>query len=186
MHPTKIIIFCAPSGSGKTTITKRMMAQFPQLAFSISATTRAPRGQEQNGVDYYFVSKDEFQAMIGRGEFVEWEAFYDNYYGTLKREVDRLFAAGKVPVFDIEVLGAWNIKQLYGDSALMIFIKAPTESVIARLKARATDSPESIQMRIDRFPLEMSYESKADVVVENIDLEKAVADTKAVLERFLG
>lgn len=186
MEPRKILIFCAPSGSGKTTITKRMMALFPQLAFSISATSRAPRGTEQDGVDYHFVSKDQFKQMIEADEFVEWEAFYDNYYGTLRREVDRLVAAGKVPVFDIDVKGAWRVKQMFGDHVLMVFVKAPTDVVIARLKARATDSPEEIQKRIDRFPEEMTYESKADVVIENIDLDVAVAEAKQALETFLG
>jgi guanylate kinase len=186
MEPRKIVIFCAPSGSGKTTITKRMMALFPQLAFSISATSRAPRGTEQDGVDYHFVSKDQFKQMIEADEFVEWEAFYDNYYGTLRREVDGLVAVGKVPVFDIDVKGAVHVKQMFGDHVLMVFVKAPTEVVIARLKARATDSPEEIQKRIDRFPEELTYESKADVVIENIDLDVAVAEAKQALETFLG
>ena len=186
MNPGKIVIFCAPSGSGKTTITKRMMALFPQLAFSISATSRAPRGQEKDGIDYHFVTKEAFKAMIDADEFVEWEAFYDNYYGTLKREVDRLVAEGKVPVFDIDVKGAWRVKQLFGERVLMVFVKAPTEMIVARLKGRATDTPESIQVRIDRFPEELTYESKADVVIENIDLERAVAETQKALEQFLS
>ena len=186
MNSGKIVIFCAPSGSGKTTITKRMMMLFPQLAFSISATSRAPRGTERDGIDYHFVSKEEFKAMIEADEFVEWEAFYDNYYGTLKREVERLAGEGKIPVFDIDVKGAWRVKQLFGDRVLMVFIKAPTETIIARLKGRATDTPEAIQVRIDRFPEELTYESKADVVIENIDLEKAVADTKEALTKFLA
>ena len=182
----KVVIFCAPSGTGKTTITKRMMALFPELAFSISATTRAPRDGERDGIDYHFVTKERFDEMVAAVQFLEWEAFYGRQYGTLKSEVERLVAAGKVPVFDIEVLGAWNIKQFYGDRALMVFIKAPTDVIIQRLKARATDSPEEIQVRIDRYPLEMSYESKADVVIENIDLEKAVADTQAALTNFFA
>ena len=187
MKPEKIVIFCAPSGAGKTTITKRMMAIFPQLAFSISATSREPRGAERDGVDYHFVSPEGFKEMASNGEFVEWEEVYaGRYYGTLKRELNRLAEAGKVPVFDIDVKGAWNVKQMYGDNALMVFVKAPTETVIARLKGRATDTPESIQVRIDRYPEEMSYESKADVVIENIDLEKAVADTKEALATFLA
>ncbi len=186
MQPGKIVIFCAPSGAGKTTITKRMMALFPELAFSISATNREPRGAERDGVEYHFVSTEEFKRMIGAGEFVEWEEVYPGrYYGSLHREVDRLAALGKTPVFDIDVKGAWNLKQRYGDRALMVFVSAPTETIVARLKSRATDSPESIQVRIDRFPEEMTYADKADVVIENIDLEKAVAETQAVLEKFL-
>ena len=187
MKPEKVVIFCAPSGAGKTTITKRMMNVFPQLAFSISATSREPRGTETDGVDYHFVSPEKFKEMVANGEFVEWEEVYPGRcYGTLKREVSRLAEEGKVPAFDIDVKGAWNVKQMYGDNALMIFVKAPTETVIARLKARATDTPEAIQVRIDRYPEEMSYESKADIVIENIDLEKAVADTKEALTKFLG
>ena len=129
----KVVIFCAPSGTGKTTITKRMMALFPELAFSISATTRAPRDGERDGIDYHFVTKERFDEMVAAGQFLEWEAFYGRQYGTLKSEVERLVAAGKVPVFDIEVLGAWNIKQFYGDRALMVFIKAPTDVIIQRL-----------------------------------------------------
>ena len=183
----KVVIFCAPSGTGKTTITRRMMASFPELTLSISATNRVPREGETNGVEYHFVSTEEFKRMIDDGEFVEWEEVYPGrYYGTLKREVERLFALGKVPVFDIDVKGAMSIKELYGDAALMVFVKAPIDMIIARLKARATDSPESIQARIDRFPFEMSFEGKADVVIENIDLEKAAADTEAALAHFFS
>ncbi len=186
MHQTKIVIFCAPSGAGKTTITREMMKRFPQLAFSISATNREPRQGETNGVEYHFVDSKEFGHKVAEGQFIEWEEVYPGrYYGTLKSEVDRLVAEGKVPVFDIDVKGAWTLKQMYGEKALMVFVKAPTETIIARLKARATDSPESVQMRIDRYPEEMAYESKADVVIENIDLAKAVADCEQVLRAFL-
>lgn len=186
MQTGKVVIFCAPSGTGKTTITRRMMALFPELTISISATSRDMRGGETNGVEYYFVSAEEFKAKVAAGEFVEWEEVYPGrYYGTLKSEVEKLFALGKVPVFDIDVKGAVNVKKMYGDNALMVFVKAPVETIIARLKARATDSAESIQARIDRFPFEMSFEDKADVVIENIDLEKAVADAADALAKFL-
>jgi guanylate kinase len=176
MKEGKVVIFCAPSGTGKTTITRRMMALFPELTISISVTSRDIRGGET----------EEFKRMTTADEFVEWEEVYPGrYYGTLKRELDRLFALGKVPVFDIDVKGAINVKRLYGDHALLVFVKAPVEMITARLKARATDSPESIQARIDRFPFEMSYEDKADVVIENIDLEKAVADTATAVKKFL-
>ena len=183
----KVVIFCAPSGTGKTTIARRMMALFPELAVSTSATSREIRGGETDGVEYHFVTADEFKRRVDADEFVEWEEVYPGrYYGTLKSEVEKLFAEGKVPVFDIDVKGAVNVKKMYGDRALMVFVKAPIEMITARLKARATDSPESIQARIDRFPFEMSFEEKADVVIENIDLEKAVADTKEALERFFA
>jgi guanylate kinase len=187
MHTGKVVIFCAPSGTGKTTITKRMMALFPELTISISATSRDLRPGETDGIEYHFVSADAFKQMTEEDAFVEWEEVYPGrYYGTLKREVERLFSLGKVPVFDIDVKGAVNVKKMFGERALMVFVKAPVETIVARLKARATDSPESIQARIDRFPLEMRYESKADVVIENIDLEKAVADTKAAVQQFLA
>ncbi len=186
MQEPKLVIFCAPSGAGKTTITRRMMALFPELAFSISATNREPRGTERDGVEYHFVSTGQFKEMAAAGEFVEWEEVYPGrYYGTLRREFDRLAALGKTPVFDIDVKGAWNLKQQFGERALMIFVSAPTEIIISRLKARATDSPESIQVRIDRFPEEMTYADKADVVVHNIDLETAVEETRRALEKFL-
>ncbi len=186
MQPAKLVIFCAPSGAGKTTITHRMMELFPELAFSISGTNREPRGQERNGIDYHFFSTEEFKRRVDAGDFLEWEEVYPGrYYGSLKSEVDRLSQEGKVPVFDIDVKGAWNLKQRFGGQALMIFITAPTERIIERLKARSTDSPESIQVRIDRYPEEMTYKDKADVVIENIDLETAIEETKAVVGKFL-
>ena len=182
----KVVIFCAPSGTGKTTITRRMMALFPELTISISATSRDIRGGEKDGVEYHFVTAPEFKQMTEDDKFVEWEEVYPGrYYGTLKSEVEKLFSLGKVPVFDIDVKGAMNVKKLYGENALMVFVKAPVEMITARLKARATDTPESIQARIDRFPFEMSFEDKADVVIENIDLEKAVLDTQRALVSFL-
>ncbi len=186
MDTVKIIIFCAPSGAGKTTITHRMMDLFPQLAFSISGTNREPRGAEQDGVDYHFFTTEEFKRRVDAGEFLEWEEVYPGrYYGSLIAEINRLTKEGKIPVFDIDVKGAWNLKQRFGPRALMIFITAPTEMVITRLKDRSTDTPESIQVRIDRYPEEMTYTDKADVVIENIDLEKAVQETKTVIENFL-
>ena len=138
MNPNKIVIFCSPSGAGKTTITRAMMKQFPELSFSISATSREARGGEQNGVEYYFVTTDAFKKMIEEGKFVEWEEVYPGrYYGTLKSEVERIQSIGKVPIFDIDVKGAWNLKQMYGDNALMFFIKAPTEMIkIGRASCR--------------------------------------------------
>lgn len=187
MKENKLIVFCAPSGTGKTTITRRMMELHPEFALSISATNRAMRPGESNGVQYHFVTTEEFMRMTEVGDFIEWENVYPGlYYGTLKREVDRLFAEGKTPVFDIDVKGAMSIKRVYGDRALVVFIKAPVETIIARLKARATDSAQSIQDRIDRFPFELEFEDKADVVIENIDLEKAVAETRAAVESFLA
>jgi guanylate kinase len=164
-----------------------MMELFPQLAFSISATTRLPRGTEQQDVEYHFVSVEEFKTMAEKGEFVEWEEVWPGvFYATRKSEVERLGREGKVAVFDIDVKGAMSIKKIYGDQALMIFIKAPIEIIHERLLMRKTERPEDIQVRSNRVAEEMTYEDKADVVIENIDLEKAVEDTKSVIAKFLG
>jgi guanylate kinase len=187
MQPGKLIIFCAPSGAGKTTITRAMMDLFPQLSFSISATTRAPRGKEQQDIDYHFVSVEEFKKMAEAGAFVEWEEVWPGvYYATRKSELERLGNEGKVAVFDIDVKGAFNLKKMFGDHALMIFVKAPLEIIKERLSARQTETPEAIQVRINRVAEEMTYENKADVVIENIDLQKAIADTRIVVENFLN
>lgn len=187
MNSEKVVVFCAPSGSGKTTITKEMLKSFPQMAFSISATNREPRGTEQNGVEYFFVSTDEFKNKIDAGDFVEWEEVYPGrFYGTLKSEVARLHAEGKVVVFDIDVKGAVNIKKIFRDKALLVFVKAPIEMVEARLLNRKTDDAQSIKDRIARIPEEMSYESKADFVLENIDLQKAVNECRERIAGFLS
>ena len=182
-----MIIFSAPSGSGKTTITHEMIRRIPELSFSISATSRLPRGTEQEGVEYYFLDTDEFSKKIENDDFVEWEEVYPGkYYGTLKSEVERLSAAHKVPVFDIDVKGGLRIKEKFGNEALFIFVKAPIEMIETRLLARKTDDEESIKNRIARIPEEMSYESKADVVIENIDLQNACARCEEVIRNFLN
>jgi len=187
MNSEKVVIFCAPSGSGKTTITKEMLKSFPNMAFSISATNREPRGTEQNGIEYFFVSTEEFKKMIDANEFVEWEENYPGkFYGTLKSEVARLHTEGKIAVFDIDVKGAVNVKNIFGNNALMIFVKAPIEIVEQRLLARNTDDAESIKARIARIPEEMTYESKADFVLENIDLQKAVNECREKISEFLN
>ena len=182
----KIIIFCAPSGAGKTTITKRVMELFPQLSFSISATSRPPRGEEKDGIDYYFISKEDFKKKARLGEFLEWEEFYHGtLYGTLKEEVYRIQNLGKIPVFDIDVKGAVNLKKIYKDLAILIFIKAPIEMIKERLILRNTETKEAIEMRLERVKEEMTYESRSDRVVENIDLDKAVNDCKEIIEEFI-
>ena len=187
MNSEKVVIFCAPSGAGKTTITKEMLKSFPDMSFSISATNREPRGIEKNGTEYFFVSTEEFKRMIDNDEFVEWmEVFPGRYYGSLRREVSRLHAEGKIAVFDIDVKGAVNLKNIFGDKALMIFVKAPIVIVEQRLLARNTDDAESIKARIARIPEEMTYESKADFVLENIDLQKAVNECREKISEFLN
>lgn len=183
----KIIVICAPSGSGKTSISKKIMEHFPMLSFSVSATTRAPRGLEQDGIDYYFLSAQDFKDKLSRNEFAEWEEVYaDKFYGTLKSEIDRLHDDKKVPILDIDVKGAQSIKKIYGDKSLIIFIKAPIEEIKKRLSERGTETPEQIQMRLDRVMEELTYEDKCDVTVENIDLARAVAECKQVILRFLS
>ncbi len=187
MQSQKMIIFSAPSGAGKTTITHEMIRRIPSLAFSISATSRPPRGEEKNGVEYYFLTVEEFKQKVEKDEFVEWEeVFPGRFYGTLKSEFDRMMGENKVPVFDIDVKGGFNIKQKFGDNALFIFVKAPIEIIEERLRNRKTDDESSIKTRIERIPEEMSYEPKADVVINNIDLQKAFEDTEKVIREFLS
>jgi guanylate kinase len=182
----KIIIFCAPSGAGKTTIAHAMLDIFPELEFSISATSRPSRGKEEEGVDYYFLQPDEFKKKVRSGDFLEWEEFYNGtLYGTLKEEVFRIQNLGKIPVFDIDVKGAMNLKKIYGDMALVIFIKAPIEVIKERLLARKTETAETLELRIQRSKEEMTYENRADKVIENIDLNKAISDCKKVMEDFI-
>ena len=184
----KLIIFSAPSGSGKSTIINHLM-QHPELhlAFSISCTSRAPRGTEKNGVEYFFLSPEEFRERIAKGEFLEYEEVYkDRFYGTLKQQVETQAARGENVVFDVDVKGGCNIKQFYGDRALSIFIQPPSiEELRKRLEGRATDAPEVIEQRIARAQFELSQAPKFDRVVVNDDLDRAVAETLAIVKDFI-
>jgi guanylate kinase len=181
----KVVIFSAPSGAGKTTLVHRLMEQVPDLAFSVSATSRAPRKGEKNGVDYYFLSVEEFKKKIEEGAFIEWEEVYPGqYYGTLKSEVERLRNEGKTVVFDVDVLGGINIKRIFGDDALAVFVKPPSLEVLKeRLTKRSTEDEESLKKRLSRAEKELEYESKFDIVIVNDDLKKAV---KEVVETVTG
>ena len=185
----KLIIFSAPSGSGKSTIINRLM-QHPELhlAFSISCTSRAPRGTEQNGVEYFFLSPEEFKQRIANDEFLEYEEVYtDRFYGTLKQQVETQAARGENVVFDVDVKGGCNIKQFYGDRALSIFIQPPSiEELRKRLTGRATDAPEVIEQRIARAEFELSFAPKFDRIVVNDDLDRAVKETLGIIKEFLG
>ncbi|WP_243349450.1 guanylate kinase [Parabacteroides sp. FAFU027] len=183
---SKIVIFSAPSGSGKSTIINYLLTQNLNLAFSISATSREPRGTEQHGVEYYFLSPEEFRTKIAAGEFLEYEEVYtDRYYGTLKSEVDRILNDGHHVVFDVDVLGGVNIKKYYGERALSVFIQPPSiEELRNRLVFRNTDAAEVIDSRIDRAEFELGFASQFDVVIVNDDLEKAKAETLTVLKNF--
>ena len=184
----KVLIFSAPSGSGKTTIVRHLLERFPELEFSISATSRAPRGAERDGVDYYFMDDAEFRARVEQGEFVEWEEVYaGTCYGTLRAEIDRIWDREHVVVFDVDVVGALNIKKLFGDQALSIFIMPPSVEVLrARLEGRGTDSPEAIERRLAKAEREIAYASKFDRVIVNDDLETAYAEARRVVGDFLA
>ena len=183
----KLVIFSAPSGSGKTTIVRELLKRFPQLEFSISATSRQPRGAEQNGVDYYFLSSEEFHERAERGEFVEWEEVYQGTcYGTLRSEMERIWAKGNVIIFDVDVMGGINLKRLFGDDARSIFIMPPSvEELERRLRGRGTDSEEVIMKRIAKAEFELSKSSEFDRTVVNDVLEEAVKETAEIIELFI-
>lgn len=185
----KLIIFSAPSGSGKSTIIGRLMQHEElRLAFSISCTSRPPRGKEQNGVEYFFLSPEEFRQRIARDEFLEYEEVYkDRFYGTLKQQVEEQLARGENVVFDVDVKGGCNIKQYFGDRALSVFIQPPSvEELRHRLEGRATDSPEVINDRIARAAYELTFAPKFDRVVVNDDLDKAISQTLDIVSSFIS
>lgn len=184
----KLIIFSAPSGSGKSTIINYLLTQHLNLAFSISATSRAPRGTEQHGVEYFFLTPDEFRRRIAAGDFLEYEEVYpDRFYGTLKEQVERQLADGQNVVFDVDVVGGCNIKQFYGERALSVFIQPPSvEELRKRLVGRGTDAPEVIESRIAKAEYELSFAPKFDTVIVNDDLEKAKAEALKVIQDFLN
>lgn len=183
----KLIIFSAPSGSGKTTIVRELLKHFGNFEFSISATSRQPRGAEQNGVDYYFMSAEEFRERVERGEFVEWEEVYaGTCYGTLRSEMERIWTAGNVIVFDVDVMGGINLKRLFGDDACSIFIMPPSvEELERRLRGRGTDAEEVISKRIAKAEFELSKSSEFDHTVINDVLEDAVKEATEIIESFI-
>lgn len=183
----KVIIFSAPSGSGKSTIINYLMAQNLNLYFSISATSRPPRGTEKNGVEYFFLSPEEFKTLIAKGDFLEYEEVYkDRFYGTLKSQVDAQLERGENVVCDVDVLGGQNIKAYYGDKALSLFIQPPSIEVLKqRLESRGTDAPEVIKDRLARAEFELSYADKFDKVVVNDNLEDAQSEALSLIKTFL-
>ena len=187
-HNGKLVIFSAPSGAGKSTLVNYLLPQFPQLSFSISATSRAPRGQEEHGKDYYFLSSEEFKVRVAQDELLEWEEVYSGtYYGTLSKEVERIWSEGKVVVFDIDVVGALNLKKQFGNRALALFVQAPSVEILEqRLRGRGTDSEEKIQQRVAKATIEMARAPEFDKVVVNDDLNTAKVEALAILKDFLG
>lgn len=185
----KVIIFSAPSGAGKSTIVNHILGLHSDIEFSISATSRAPRGQEQHGVEYYFYTADEFRQMIAEGKFVEHEEVYPgSFYGTLRSEVERIWAKGHAIVFDIDVQGGVNLKRIFGDQALSVFIQAPSVEVLReRLVGRGTDTPEAIEKRVAKAASEMEFAAgRFDYVLVNDDLQKAFAEAERIIDDFMN
>ena len=184
----KTLIFSAPSGSGKTTIVRHILELWPDMEFSVSATSRPPRGQEQDGVDYYFLTEEEFRARIAADQFVEYEQVYaGSFYGTLKSEVERIWSKGHVIIFDVDVKGGVNLKKYFGDNALSVFIQAPSiEELRHRLEGRGTDSPEAIEKRVAKAAEEIEYAPLFDRILVNDDLQTAFAEAEQMVSGFLG
>ena len=183
----KLVIFSAPSGAGKSTLVHYLLPKFRELSFSISATSRAPRGEEKHGQDYYFLSAEDFQKRAQNEEFLEWEEVYaGTYYGTLKSEVQRLWDEGKTVVFDIDVVGGLNLKKIFGPQALAMFVQAPSIQVLEqRLRGRGTDSEEKIAERLAKASTEMERAPEFDAIIINDELERAKAEASETLENFL-
>jgi guanylate kinase len=184
----KLLLFCGPSGSGKTTVVHHLLSKYPKLSFSISATTRNKRINEKDGEDYHFMSVDDFKRKIEADEFIEWEEVYHNgYYGTLKSEIERISKLGKVPIFDVDVEGGINIKKQYGKQLLAVFVMPPSlDELHHRLKARATETPESFKARTAKSEHEMSYAAKFDHVIVNDKLEDALIEAEKLVKVFLN
>lgn len=183
----KVIIFSAPSGSGKTTLVKHSLETFPELQFSISCTTRQPRGSEVHSIDYHFISPEEFRQKISKDEFVEFEEVYtDKYYGTLKSEVEKIWNQGKVVIFDVDVKGGISLKKYFGDTALSIFIEPPSiEELERRLISRNTDDEETIKIRVSKAEEELSYAGEFDKIVINSDLNEAKSEIENLIKTFI-
>lgn len=188
MSDGKLLIFSAPSGSGKTTIVKHLLTRNLDLEFSISATSRAPRGDEKDGKDYYFLGQEEFRNRVKKGDFLEWEEVYSGtMYGTLRSEVERIWKEGKHVVFDMDVVGGLNLKSLYGDRALAVFVKPPNMEILeARLRGRKTDSDDMIRQRLAKARKELGRSDRFDHILLNNDLETAKKEAENLVRLFVG
>lgn len=184
----KVLIFSAPSGSGKSTIVQHLLGIIPNLEFSISATSRAPRGEERDGVDYYYLTDEEFNRKVNNCEFIEWEEVYaGTKYGTLRGEINRIWDRKNIVIFDIDVVGGANLKRLFGDNALSIFIQPPSiEELRRRLESRGTDSSEAIEKRLVKATQELEYKDKYDTIVVNDNLQQAFIDAEKVVREFVS
>ena len=184
----KVIILTAPSGAGKTSIASYLLNEMPQLSFSVSATTRVPRGNEKDGVEYHFISLAKFEGHIHQNDFLEYEMVYEGvYYGTLQSELTRIWNLGKMPVLDIDVKGAINVQKQIGANCLSIFIMPPSVEILKqRLENRKTEKPESIQIRLDKASFEISFSNQFNVIIQNNDLTTACTETKKVISNFLN
>jgi guanylate kinase len=188
LYQNKLIIITAPSGSGKTSITRHLMQQFPQLAFSISAATRPPRGIEKDGVDYHFMSAEDFKQKIQHNEFIEWEMVYEGkYYGTLKTELEKIWKENKIPVLDIDVKGAIHVQQQFPETSLSLFIEPPSvDELKKRLQSRGTETAESFAARINKAAYELSFKDQFNKVVVNDDLQKACIEAEMIVFGFIN
>ena len=187
IYQNKIIVITAPSGAGKTSITRHLLSTFPQLAFSVSAATRQARSYEKDGVDYYFLTPEVFKQKIKNNEFIEWEMVYEGkYYGTLKSDLRRIWDNDQCPLLDIDVKGAIHVKQQYPDTSLTIFIEPPSvEELKRRLESRGTETPESLQARVNKASFEISFKHHFDKTVVNDDFKKACDATEQIIKEFL-
>ena len=183
----KLILITAPSGSGKTSIVNHLLRKYPELAFSVSATTRKPRGNEKDGVDYYFISEEEFKEKIHHKEFLEWEMVYEGkYYGTLKSEIERIWSEKKIPVLDIDVQGAIHVQQQYPVNTISVFIQAPSlDELRHRLQSRGSETAESLQARVSKSSFEMTFKNYFKNVVINKDFETACLEAEKIISAFL-
>lgn len=184
----KLLLFCGPSGSGKTTIVHHLLKMHPELAFSVSATTRPKRVNETDGIDYHFLSVSEFRKKIANDEFVEWEEVYtDLYYGTLREEIRKIHSAGKIPVFDVDVVGGVQIKKIFGDLLLSVFVMPPSvDELHRRLHARNSETAESFQKRISKAEHELTFASRFDKVIINDTLEHALEEAEKLVDEFIN